>query len=208
MAFEYPDSGAETPTAIGEATGLDSRKVGIWCFIGSESLFFASLIATYMIYKGRDLSGPTAETILNVPLSTVTTFVLLMSSLLMVLAQDAYRRGDRIWGLRWLLGTIVLGLIFLAGQVYEFTSFYHEGLTLQTNLFGQTFFTMVGFHGAHVAIGVIILLALACASLAGWFEQRHRDIAVEAAALYWHFVDVVWIVIFSIVYLMRAIAKA
>ena len=208
MAFEYSDAGASTPTAIGEATGLDNRKVGIWCFIGSESLFFASLIATYMIYKGRDLSGPTAETILNVPLSTVTTFVLLMSSLLMVLAQDAYRRGDRIWGLRWLLGTIVLGLIFLGGQVYEFTSFYHEGLTLQTNLFGETFFTMVGFHGAHVAIGVIILMALACASLAGWFEQRHRDIAVEAAALYWHFVDVVWIVIFSIVYLMRAIAKA
>jgi cytochrome c oxidase subunit 1 len=208
MAFEYPDAGAETENAISESSGLDSRKIGIWAFIGSESLFFASLIATYLIYKGRDLGGPTAETILNVPLSTITTFVLLMSSLLMVLAQDAYRRGDRVWGLRWLLGTIVLGLIFLAGQVYEFSSFYHEGLTLQTNLFGETFYTMVGFHGAHVAIGVIVLLSLACASLAGWFEQRHRDLAVEAAALYWHFVDVVWIVIFSIVYLMRAIAKA
>ena len=119
--------GRGDPTAIGEATGLDNRKVGIWAFIGSESLFFASLIATYLIYKGRDLSGPTAETILNVPLSTVTTFVLLMSSLLMVLAQDAYRRGDRIWGLRWLLGTIVLGLIFLGGQVYEFTQLLPRG---------------------------------------------------------------------------------
>ncbi len=208
MAFEYPEAGAESEASIGPATGLDTRKVGIWCFIGSESLFFASLIATYMIYKGRDLVGPTAETILNVPLTTTTTFVLLMSSLTMVLAQDAYRRTDRTWGLRWLFVTIVLGLIFLGGQVYEFASFYHEGLTLQTNLFGETFYTMVGFHGAHVAIGVIVLAVLAGASLAGWFKVRNRDVAVEAAALYWHFVDIVWVVIFSVVYLMRAIAKA
>ena len=208
MAFEYPEAGGENEAAIGEFTGLDTRKVGIWTFIGSESIFFACLIATYVIYKGRDLTGPTAETILEVPLTTVTTFVLLMSSLLMVLAQDAYRRGERVWGLRWLLGTVALGLVFLAGQVYEFTHFYHEGLTLQTNLFGETFYTMVGFHGAHVAIGVVVLLALAGASLAGWFEERSRDIAVEAAALYWHFVDIVWIVIFSVVYLMRSVAKA
>jgi cytochrome c oxidase subunit I len=208
MAFEYSEAGAESQAAVGVATGLDTRKVGIWCFIGSESLFFASLIATYMIYKGRDLTGPTADTILNVPLTTVTTFVLLMSSLTMVLAQDAYRRVDRTWGLRWLFATIVLGLIFLGGQVYEFSSFYNEGLTLQTNLFGETFYTMVGFHGAHVAIGVIVLLSLAGASMAGWFKVRNRDMAVEAAALYWHFVDVVWVVIFSIVYLMRAVARA
>ncbi len=208
MAFEYQQAGAENEAAISAATGLDTRKVGVWSFIGSESLFFASLIATYLIYKGRDLGGPTAETILEVPLTTVTTFVLLMSSLTMVLAQDAYRRTDRTWGLRWLFATIVLGLIFLGGQVYEFSSFYHKGLTLQTNLFGETFYTMVGFHGAHVAIGVIILGALAAASLTRWFEKHHRDIAVEAAALYWHFVDIVWVVIFSVVYLMRAISKA
>jgi cytochrome c oxidase subunit I len=208
MAFEYPEAGAESATSSATATGQDTRKVGIWSFIGSESLFFASLIATYLIYKGRDLGGPTAETILEVPLSTVTTFVLLMSSLTMVLAQDAYRRTDRVWGLRWLCATIVLGLIFLGGQVYEFDTFFHKGMTLQTNLFSQTFYTMVGFHGAHVAIGVIVLLALACASLTGWFEQHHRDIAVECAALYWHFVDIVWVVIFSIVYLMRAVTKA
>ena len=140
-------------------------------------------------------------------LTTTTTFVLLMSSLTMVLAQDSYRRGDLTWGLRWLISTVVLGLVFLGGQVYEFNSFYHKGLTLQTNLFGETFYTMVGFHGAHVTVGVIILLALAGASLTGWFQQRHRDIAVECAALYWHFVDIVWVVIFSIVYLMRSVAK-
>jgi cytochrome c oxidase subunit 1 len=208
MAFENPQAGAESEESVNVVTGLDTRKVGIWAFIGSESLFFASLIATYLIYKGHDLVGPTAETILEVGLTTTTTFVLLMSSLTMVLAQDAYRRGDRIWGFRWLVATIVLGLVFLGGQVYEFTSFYHEGLTLQTNLFGETFYTMVGFHGAHVAIGVIILLSLVGASLAGWFKEHHRDIAVECAALYWHFVDIVWVVIFSIVYLMRSITKA
>jgi cytochrome c oxidase subunit 1 len=208
MAFEYPAAGAENPEAVGLFTGLDHRKVGTWSFIASESLFFASLIATYLIYKGRDLSGPTAETMLEMPLTISTTFILLMSSVSMVLAQEGYRRGDRTWGLRWLLATIILGLIFLAGQGYEFNSFFEKGMTLQTNLFSQTFYTMVGFHGAHVAIGVIILLALAGASLTNWFKQRHRDVAVECVALYWHFVDIVWIVIFSVVYLMRSIAKA
>ncbi len=208
MAFEYPAAGAENPEAVGLFTGLDHRKVGTWSFIASESLFFASLIATYLIYKGRDLSGPTAETILEMPLTITTTFILLMSSVSMVLAQEGYRRGDQKWGLRWLLLTIVLGLVFLSGQAVEFDTFFNKGMTLQTNLFSQTFYTMVGFHGAHVAIGVIILLALAGASLTNWFTQRHRDVAVECAALYWHFVDIVWIVIFSVVYLMRSIAKA
>ncbi len=208
MGFEYANAGAEDEKQIGAATGLDTRKVGVWAFIGSESLFFASLIATYLIYKGKDLGGPTAETILEVGLTTTTTFILLMSSLTMVLAQDSFRRGDRSWGLRWLIATIILGSLFLGGQAYEFDSFFRKGLTLQTNLFGQTFYTMVGFHGAHVTVGVIILLALAAASWTGWFERRHRDIAVECAALYWHFVDIVWIVIFSIVYLMRSVAKA
>jgi len=208
MGFEYPEAGSETHSAIGESTGLDNRKVGIWTFIGSESIFFASLIATYMVYKGRDLSGPTADTILNIPLTSTTTFVLLMSSLAMVLAQDAFRRKSDLWGRRWLFVTALLGLIFLGGQVYEFTDFYERGLTLQTNLFGETFFTLVGFHGLHVLVGVIILLTLAGASYFGWFDKRRRDMAVEEAALYWHFVDVVWIVIFSLVYLMRAVTKA
>jgi cytochrome c oxidase subunit 3/cytochrome o ubiquinol oxidase subunit 3 len=142
------------------------------------------------------------------PLTITTTFILLMSSVSMVLAQEGYRRGDQKWGLRWLLLTIALGLVFLSGQAVEFDTFFNKGMTLQTNLFSQTFYTMVGFHGAHVAIGVIILLALAGASLTNWFTQRHRDVAVECAALYWHFVDIVWIVIFSVVYLMRSIAKA
>jgi cytochrome c oxidase subunit 1 len=208
MAFEYREAGSENPEAVGIFTGLDNRKVGVWSFIASESLFFASLIATYLIYKGRDLGGPTAETTLEMPLVIGTTFILLMSSVTMVLAQEGYRRGDRTWGLRWLFLTIFFGLIFLAGQAFEFDSFYNKGMSLGTNLFSQTFYTMVGFHGAHVAIGVLILLSLVGASFTDWFKERHRDIAVECAALYWHFVDIVWVVIFSIVYLMRSIAKA
>jgi cytochrome c oxidase subunit 1 len=208
MAFEYRTAGAENPETVGVFTGLDNRKIGVWSFIASESLFFASLISTYLIYKGRDLGGPTAETILEMPLTITTTFILLMSSVTMVLAQEGYRRGDQRWGVRWLVLTIIFGLLFLSGQALEFDTFFNKGMTLGTNLFSQTFYTMVGFHGAHVTIGVIILLALVGASFTNWFEERHRDVAVECAALYWHFVDIVWIVIFSIVYLMRSIAKA
>jgi heme/copper-type cytochrome/quinol oxidase subunit 3 len=202
MGFEYPAFGEEEhPGAAGLLSRmLDNRKVGIWAFIGSESIFFASLISTYLIYKGRNLVGPGAPDILEVPLTSVSTFILLMSSLLMVLALAASQRGDERWCRRWLLGTAGLGSLFLLGQVYEFTHFYHEGLALQTNLFSQTFYTLVGFHGAHVTVGVLWLLALAVASFAGRLPQT-RSLSVELCGLYWHFVDVVWIVIFTLVYL-------
>ena len=97
--------------------------------------------------------------------------------------------------------------MFVLGQVYEFTHFYHEGLTLQTNLFSQTFYTLVGFHGAHVTVGVLWLLALAIASRAGRLP-RQRSLSVELCGLYWHFVDVVWIVIFTLVYLLEGVRGA
>jgi cytochrome c oxidase subunit 1 len=203
MAFEYPSFGE--PTAATAA--LDNRKLGIWAFIGSESIFFASLISTYLIYKGHNLSGPTAPDILEIPLTSVSTFVLLMSSLLMVLALAASQRGDVRACRRWLLGTAGLGALFLCGQAYEFTHFYHEGLALQTNLFSQTFFTLVGFHGAHVTVGVLWLLVLAIAGFAGHLPQR-RSLSVELCGLYWHFVDIVWIVIFTLVYLLKGVKGA
>ncbi len=128
--------------------GLDHRKLAMWTFLGSECFFFGTLIATYLAYKGRSVVGPHPHEILNIPLTTLSTFDLLMSSLLMVLALAAVQRGDRRQTRLWLAGTIVFGLIFLGFQVYEFTHFVHEGLTLQTNLFGSTFFTLTGFHGA------------------------------------------------------------
>jgi heme/copper-type cytochrome/quinol oxidase subunit 3 len=206
LAFERSGFGEED-VAQAAVPGVDDRKLGVWAFIGSESIFFASLISTYLVYKGHDLAGPGPQQMLQIPLTSGSTFVLLMSSLLMVLALDALRRGATTASRRWLVGTAALGLVFLGGQAYEFTHFYREGLTLQTNLFGQTFYTLVGFHGAHVAVGVLWLLVLAATSAAGQLPER-KSLAVELCGLYWHFVDVVWIVIFTLVYLLQGVGGA
>ncbi|HUO06178.1 MAG TPA: cytochrome c oxidase subunit I [Candidatus Binataceae bacterium] len=205
MGFEYPGYGKEVhdPEHAPSAGEVDVRKVGVWSFIGSECVFFASLISTFIVYKSRSIGAPGPE-ILEIPLTSVSTFILLMSSLLMVLALAATQRGDARWQKIWLGGTIAFGMIFLAGQVYEFTHFYDEGMGLSTNLFSQSFYTMVGFHGAHVAIGVIWLSALMAAALMGRLDSS-RALSVELAGLYWHFVDVVWIVIFTLVYLMQTV---
>ena len=195
---------AQTAGHVAEAetsTGLDHRKLIMWAFLGSDCLFFGSLISTYMIYRGRSLVGPYPNEIFDIPYTSVSAFVLLMSSLTMVLALAAIQRGDRR-GLRiWLIATALLGSVFLGGQFYEFTSFAHEGLSLSTNLFGTTFFVLTGFHGAHVTVGVIILLSLVVISLRGGLPQE-ESLTVELAGLYWHFVDIVWIVIFTLVYLV------
>ncbi len=148
-------------------TGVDHRKLGMWAFLGSECMFFGTLIAVYLAYKGRSVAGPLPHEVLNIPLTTVSTFDLLMSSLLMVLALAAVRRGDDRQTRRWLAWTALLGLIFLGFQAFEFTSFVREGLTLQQNLFGSTFFVLTGFHGGHVTLGVVWLLTLAILSLRG-----------------------------------------
>jgi cytochrome c oxidase subunit I len=183
------------------ALDLDHRKVGMWVFLGSECLFFGTLIATYLAYRGRSVVGPHPHEVLNIPVTSISTFDLLMSSLLMVLALAAVQRDDRRQARLWLLGTAFFGLIFLGFQAYEFTSFVGEGLTLQQNLFGSTFFVLTGFHGAHVTVGVVWLLALALLSLRGRLGAADA-IKVEVAGLYWHFVDIVWIVIFTLVYLL------
>ena len=182
--------------------GVPHRKMAMWVFIGSECMFFGSLIATYLAYQGRSVQGPYPAEILNIPLTSVSTFVLLMSSLAMVLALDAVQRGSRRDSLTWLLGVMVLGAVFIGFQVFEFTHFYHEGLTLEQNLFGATFFVLTGFHGAHVTVGVLWMTTLFVMVLRGKLPPE-RSLDVEVAGLYWHFVDVVWIVIFTVVYLIQ-----
>ncbi len=207
------------------STGLDNRKIAIWAFIGSECMLFTSLISTYMIYKGRSVVGPyphevwtnpaTGEAmkpILNIPVTSASTFVLLMSSLFMVLALAAvqnkhvpkHTRGDRVLGSSklWLWATAIAGAMFLGFQAYEFTSFVHEGLTIRTNLFGSTFFTLTGFHGAHVTAGVLWLVTLLAIDYRRGLGPADA-MAVDLAALYWHFVDVIWIVIFTLIYLIQ-----
>ena len=189
---------AHPPTS----TGLDTWKLGFWTFMGSETLFFGSFIATYMIYVGRSVQGPYPHDVLDIPLTTISTFVLLMSSLAMVLALAAVQRGSRKGALTWLMVTAGLGMTFLGFQAYEFTHFYHVGLTLSTNLFGSSFFILTGFHGAHVTVGVIWLLILWLQTAAGRIGPADA-LKVEIAGLYWHFVDIVWIAIFTLIYLLQ-----
>jgi heme/copper-type cytochrome/quinol oxidase subunit 3 len=184
------------------STGLDNRKLLMWLFLGSECLFFGSLIAAYLLYRDKSVTGPYPEDIFDIPFTSVSAFQLLMSSVTMVLALSAIQRGN-VQAMRlWLLATAFLGLLFVSGQAYEFTTFYHEGLHLDTNLFGTTFFVLTGFHGAHVTIGILILLSLFAVSLRGRIQQKD-SLNVELAGLYWHFVDIVWIVIFTLVYLIQ-----
>ncbi len=184
------------------ATGLPTWKVGFWTFMGSECLFFASLISTYMVYKGASTTGPIPSEVLNIPLTSVSTFVLLMSSLAMVLALDGVQRGSRKLASFWLAMVIVLGATFLGFQVFEFTHFVHEGLTIRRSVFGSSFFVLTGFHGAHVAVGVLWMTVLFIMSVRGKITPGDA-LKVEIAGLYWHFVDIVWIVIFTLVYLLQ-----
>jgi cytochrome c oxidase subunit 3/cytochrome o ubiquinol oxidase subunit 3 len=183
------------------ATGLDNRKLGMWAFLGSECLFFGALISSYLLYRGRSIVGPYPEDVYDIPYTSVSSFVLLMSSLTMVLALNAIQRGDHRKLRAWLLATALLGITFVGGQVFEFTVFVNEGLTISRNLFGSSFFVLTGFHGAHVTVGILMLLTLFGQSLSGHLPTE-RALRVELVGLYWHFVDVVWIVIFTIVYLI------
>lgn len=187
------------------STGLPTWKVGFWTFLGSECLFFGALISTYMVYRGRSVTGPLPHGphgIFNIPLTSISTFVLLMSSLAMVLALDALRKNSRKGALVWIMTTALLGATFLGFQAFEFTEFYHKGASLQQNLFGSTFFVTTGFHGAHVTVGVMWLLALWVETFRGRLTADN-SLRLEVAGLYWHFVDIVWIVIFTLVYLIH-----
>jgi heme/copper-type cytochrome/quinol oxidase subunit 3 len=188
------------PTSL----GMDHRKLLMWLFLASDCMFFGALIATYMIYRGRTEEvgiGPFPHEMVDIPFTSVSAFILLMSSLTMVLSLGSLQRGNIRNSRIWLFATAMLGSIFLGGQYFEFTEFYHEGLGLTTNLYGSSFYTLTGFHGTHVAIGVLWLLGLLFVSLRGGLKAKD-SMTLEVAGLYWHFVDIVWIVIFTLVYLI------
>ena len=253
------------------STGLNNRKLLMWTFLASDVMFFGAFIATFLVYRNRSLEGPYPNQVLDIPVTSVSTFVLLMSSLAMVLALDGIRRNNKTIGRFWILATAALGSVFLGFQVFEFNEFVHLGLTPQTNLFGTTFFILTGLHGTHVTLGVIWLLLMALvfspsplerwglvlavagfyafmiSTLSGIFTGADSSLAVittltgwpamvllllaivgvfgglrilstagkgdkssdgaldlELAGLYWHFVDIVWIVIFTVIYLISA----
>lgn len=191
-------------TAEAHATNFNvpNEKMGMWAFIGSECLFFGAFITTYVLYLRRTGEGPGPD-IFDIPFTSVSTFILLMSSLSMVLALAAIQTGDMRRFRTWTLATALMGLTFLSGQVYEFTVFAEEGLGLTTSAFSTSFFVLTGFHGVHVTIGVIMLGTLWFLSFTGRIGPNTRsERAVENVGLYWHFVDIIWILIFTIVYLI------
>ena len=195
------DHGDGHGDAHATTTGINHVKMLMWTFIASECMLFGTLISSYIAYHGKSRSGPTPGEIFDIPYTSVSAFVLLFSSLTMVLALAGVQQGNQRQLRIWLVATAVLGMIFLGGQYYEFTTFYHEGLWLDTSLFGSTFFVLTSFHGGHVTVGAIWLLSLWLYSLRRGIPS-HRSLIVEIAGLYWHFVDVVWIVIFTVVYLI------
>ena len=262
------------------STGIPNKKLLWWAFLASDCMFFGTLISTHLVYRLNPPPGNAEPTkVFNIELTSFSTFILLMSSLLMALAVNAIQRGQVKSMRTMLLGTMFFGCIFLGGQVFEFAHFVHvKNMTLSNSLFGSTFYTLTGTHGTHVAIGVLLLglmyvrsfkpahshgtaadlgltlfhvlavcvamgisfisivpgfldmlengsgfgaflshhtmpligLALAGAVL-GWFAKtssspdfdQRNAIDVEAIGLYWHFVDIVWIVIFTAVYLIE-----
>ena len=261
------------------ATGIPNKKLFMWAFLASDCMFFGALISTHLIYRLHPPPGsPSPRQIFSIELTSFSTFILLMSSLLMALAVNAIQKGHLRSTRHNLLGTIFFGLIFLGCQVFEFTHFVHEkGLTLSNSIFGSTFFTLTGTHGCHVAIGVLwliltyirsfkpadadagrpwlarafahffvfaVTIVASMASVLGFFDAREAHealgtfasqhvlalgvtviglftlagfgrskvpvefgeanaIDVEGMGLYWHFVDIVWIVIFTAVYLLE-----
>ncbi len=188
------------------STGLSNEKLGMWLFLGSECLLFGGLISTFLLYRSKevpDMAGPAVGDLYDIPFTSVSSFVLLMSSLTMVLSLSAIQRSDQRRARTWLLTTALLGATFVAGQVYEFTAFVREGLGYTTNLQSSAFYTLTGFHGVHVTLGILMLLSLFVMSLRGRLSPERAE-TVEIVGLYWHFVDVVWIIIFTLVYLIPA----
>lgn len=187
-------------------TGMPNKKLMMWAFLASDCMFFGSLLSTYLLYRGRAIVGPYPLDVFDAEITTVSTFVLLMSSFLMVLALHAAQER-KIKPFRLFTGlTAAFGLVFLSFQVYEFNHFINEGLKLGTSVFGSSFYVLTGTHGVHVAIGVLWLLSLLAWSYgkSPEFPEGGRipdPLDVEVAGLYWHFVDVVWIILFTVVYL-------
>jgi heme/copper-type cytochrome/quinol oxidase subunit 3 len=183
----------------GRSMRVDHRKLGMWLFLSSEIMFFGGLLAAFLHYKINNPS-PVESAMLDVTLVGINTFVLLTSSLTVVLALDAVQHGRLRRSALFLGATILLGLAFLAGQSFEFVTLYREGMTLSSSVYGSSFFTLTGFHGLHVLIGILWAGITLRKMLAGKYTAEN-SMGVEVFGLYWHFVDIVWIVLFTLIYL-------
>ena len=178
----------------------DHRKLGIWVFLASESIFFAAFITTFVIYRSRSTSGPGPQQVLTLFVPLCMTIILLISSVTMVQALQSLKEGNRTRLWQFLLATALLGLVFLGLKGNEYAHLFREGVTPSSNIFGSVYFTVTGLHALHVIVGIIWILAVVAKAWRGAFSPTNY-LPVELTGLYWHFVDLVWVLIFMVVYL-------
>jgi heme/copper-type cytochrome/quinol oxidase subunit 3 len=180
---------------------VDRGKFAIWLFLGTEVMFFTGLIGTYIVLRMGSATWPDPDQRLAVGLTAINTFILITSSWFMVKSLHAIQGGDRAGMKNWLLATIVGGSIFIGIQIYEYFELIGHGYTPNVDIFWSTFYAMTGFHGFHVFVGIVWLLCAYIGALRGAFSKENY-LRLELAGLYWHFVDLVWVLLFTIVYLM------
>lgn len=181
--------------------GIEIGKLGIWVFLASEVMLFSGLIAGYIVLRMGAGGWPAPGTVLEIPLLAVNTFILICSSVTMVLAVQAAERREAGTVRRFLALTALLGGTFLGVKIFDYTRLIHDGVTIDSSLFGSVYFTLTGLHGLHVFCGIVALLTLAVLSLRGAKGASYAA-RVEYVGLYWHFVDIVWILLFVILCLL------
>jgi cytochrome c oxidase subunit 3 len=187
-----------TEPTFGTAT---TGKVGMWIFLVTDAMTFGGLLLAYGILRAGNKEWPVPTTVLGIPFTAFMTFVLIVSSLTMVLGLDAAKRGDRRGTVKWLVATAGGGVFFLCGQIYEYRHLIHEGFTLPSGNFPATFYVITSFHGGHVFTGVCYLLITAFGVSRGKHLENDANF-VEITGLFWHFVDLIWILVFTLVYLI------
>jgi len=182
--------------------GVYDGKVGMWVFLCSEVMFFTGLIGSYIILRfGASKTWPAPGEVLNVGITAVNTFILICSSVSMVKAFASIEDGDQR-GLRiWLVTTVLLGATFVGIQAVEYHALITDGFLPSSGLYGSTFYTMTGFHGFHVTMGVLCMIFCTIKAFRGGYTKEDHE-GIEVIGLYWHFVDLVWIILFTVVYLI------
>lgn len=190
------------PAGVEQGSGVYHEKLGMWIFLLSEVMFFTALIGGYIILRfSRPDAWPAPGEVLNIPVTAVNTFILICSSVTMVKAYAAAAAGHQAALRGWLVATVLIGAAFVGVQAYEYVELVSHGFFPSSGLYGSTFYTMTGFHGFHVSMGVLCMIWVTGKAFRGGYSAAdHRG--VEVIGLYWHFVDLVWIILFTIVYLI------
>lgn len=190
------------------STGISTEKLGMWVFLASECLLFGGLISTFLLYRQKvlpDVPGgevtPLSD-VFSIPFTSASSFVLLMSSLTMVLSVTAIARGNMRSTRIWLAVTALMGMMFISGQIFEFYEFVNQGYGLTHSPAWSAFYVLTGFHGGHVTIGIVMLVTTLALTFNGRVNPSNPE-SVEIVGLYWHFVDIVWIIVFTVVYLIK-----